>query len=79
MTPSESRLLQFLNRLDNAKIHYTLAHYRPDAILVAVSVPGQRWEIEFMADGTVDVEIYKSNGEILGEQSLQTLFEKFTG
>lgn len=78
MTPSESRLLQFLNKLDNANIHYTLAHYRFDAIMVDVSVPGQRWEIEFMADGTVEVEIYKSNGEILGEQSLQTLFEKFT-
>src|SRR5450631_2743089 len=37
------RLLDFLNRLDSAGLHYALAHTRPDSIMVDVSVPGWRW------------------------------------
>jgi hypothetical protein len=42
------KLLNFLTELDSRKIHYTLAHYREEAIMVQVAVPGQRWEIEFL-------------------------------
>ena len=55
-----ARLLGFLNRLDAAHIGYDLKHTRLDSIMVCVAQPGWRWEIEFMADGIVDIERFRS-------------------
>jgi hypothetical protein len=68
------RLLAFLRRLDEAKIHYTLANYRDDAISVEVYIPGEHWEVDFLDDGSVDVERFRSNGEIYDESMLEELF-----
>ena len=54
------RLLDFLNRLDGAHVFYTLGHTRPDSVMVDISLPGLRWEVEFMADGSIDIERYES-------------------
>jgi hypothetical protein len=64
------RLLDYLNRLDRASIHYSLAHTRPDSIMIDVSLPGWRWEIEFMADGSVDIERYRSVAGVENDESL---------
>lgn len=64
------RFLDYLNRLDRANIHYSLAHTRPDSIMIDVSLPGWRWEIEFMADGSVDIERYSSVAGVENDQSL---------
>lgn len=39
-------LLDLLDRLEAAKIHFTLARHQEDAITIEVAVPGQRWEID---------------------------------
>jgi hypothetical protein len=70
-----SALTKFLDRLDEADMHYTLTSERENAIMVGVTVPGQRWEIEFDSDGEIEVEIFKSNGEIHDEEMLEELFE----
>jgi hypothetical protein len=54
------RLLGFLNRLDGAHIYYALGHTRPESVMVDISSPGWRWEVEFMIDGSVEIERYKS-------------------
>jgi hypothetical protein len=54
------RLLDFLNRLDQANISYKLDHTRPDSVMIDISLPGWRWEIEFVIDGSVDIERYRS-------------------
>jgi hypothetical protein len=54
------RLLGFLNRLDEAGIYYTLGHTRADSVMADISLPGWRWEVEFMLDGSVEIERYKS-------------------
>ena len=54
------RLLDFLNRLDAAHIHYALGHTRPESVMVDISLPGWRWEVEFMLDGSTEIERYKS-------------------
>jgi hypothetical protein len=59
-----AHLLSFLNDLRGAKIEYRLNHNRDDAIMVEIAVPGERWEVEFMEDGSVEVEIFKSDGAI---------------
>jgi hypothetical protein len=53
-------LLDLLNRLDAAHVAYRLDHTRPDSVMVSVSVAGWHWEIEYMADGSVDIERYRS-------------------
>jgi len=71
-----SKLTEFLDRLDGADIHYTLSSVRESAVLVGVTVPGQRWEIEFMADGDVEIEVFKSDGEIQDYSIIEDLFER---
>lgn len=71
-----SKLTKFLDRLDGEDIHYTLTSIREDAVLVGVTVPGQRWEIEFMADGDIEVEVFKSDGEVEDFSIIEELFER---
>jgi hypothetical protein len=67
----------FLEVLDRGGIHYELGNVRPEALMVTAAVPGQRWEIEFLAAGTVEVEIFASDGETLGETDLGDLVQRF--
>jgi hypothetical protein len=47
--------------------------------MVEVAVPGERWEIEFFADGHLEVEVFgKSEGVIGGEETLSRLFDEFS-
>lgn len=69
-----SKLVAFLERLDEAKISYSLQHSRDDAVMVLAYAPGEYWEIEFMEDGDVDIERFRSNGEIHDESMLEELF-----
>jgi hypothetical protein len=73
-----NRLTAFLSELEQKGISYNLAHYRDDAMMVLVALPGERWEIEFLADGSVEVEKFASNGEIYGEEALPELFARYS-
>lgn len=70
------RLIEFLNKLEGLKIYYKLNKVR-DAIMVEIAVPGERWEVEFMEDNTVQIERYKSDGTIKDESELEILFRDF--
>jgi hypothetical protein len=67
------RLLDFLNRLDAAHVHYTLGHTRPDSVMVDISLPGWRWEAEFMLDGSIEIERYQS---VAGAEDQPQLLEE---
>lgn len=69
-------LTSFLDRLDDADIHYALSSVREGAILVTVSTQEERWEVEFMADGEIEIEIFSSDGEIHDESVLEELFAR---
>lgn len=69
-----NKLTVLLQRLSEADIPYTLSHSRDDAIMILAFAPGEYWEIEFMADGDIDVERYRSNGHIDDESVLEELF-----
>jgi hypothetical protein len=73
-----TKLLQFLNDLDDGSISYSLHHYRENAVMIAVAVPGERWEIEFLDDGSIEVERFISDGEIFGENALGELLTKYS-
>ncbi|MFL5804291.1 MAG: hypothetical protein ACJ8CR_21420 [Roseiflexaceae bacterium] len=70
---SLSKVLAFLDRLEEVKIPYTLAHVR-ETIMVKITVPGERWEVEFFEDGEVEVERFISTGVIEDEEALDRLF-----
>ena len=73
-----NNLVSFLQKLDQQGISYTLAYHRDEAVMITVAIPGERWEVDFLSDGSVEVERFISNGEILGEEALSELFPKNT-
>lgn len=72
------KLVAFLNQLEQEQINYTLAHHRDETIMVNVAVAGERWEVEFFEDGSVEVERFVSSGEIDGEEVLSELFAMYS-
>ncbi len=72
---SLQRLLAFLATLTEGSIQYSLTSVRSDALMVQVAVPGERWEIEFKADGSIEVEVFRSSGEIEDASALQRLLK----
>ena len=69
-----STLTHFLDRLDGSDIHYTLTSIREGSVMVGVTVPGERWEIEFMSDGDVEIEVFKGDGEVYDFSIIEDLF-----
>ena len=53
------KLLELLNRLNERRISYRLEHNRAEAIMVLITIPGQRWEVEFFEDGKIEVERFE--------------------
>lgn len=70
-------LIEFLEKLEENKIFYKLSKIR-ESILVEIAAPGERWEIEFMKDGTVEIEKFISTGQIFDGKEISVLFEKFS-
>jgi hypothetical protein len=72
------KLLDFLKKLDANKFSYRLTHFREETIAVELAVPGERWEVEFFADGTVEIERFRSNGVVSPDETiLNELFSTF--
>jgi hypothetical protein len=76
MITRNTQLLSFLNDLRKGKIHYRLDQHRDDAIMVEVAVPGARWEIEFLDDGSVEAEVFRSDGTIHDASALDELIQR---
>jgi hypothetical protein len=70
-------LIDFLDELEARKIYYRLNKVR-DSIMVEISVPGQHWEVEFFANGEVEIEKFISTGEIQDRSQIDVLFEEFS-
>lgn len=70
--------ISFLNQLEDSKIFYKLDKVRNDGIMVEVVVQGQRWEIEFMEDGSVEIEKFISDGNIYDVHQLEVLLRDFS-
>ncbi len=45
-------------------------------VMVMVSVPGERWEVEVFEDGSVECEKFMSNGQIRDEAWLVDAIER---
>lgn len=74
------KLLDFLNKLDEHGIGYAMEHNREDTLTVFVAVPSERWEVEFRANGDVEVEVFYSGADeedLEGEEALERLFADY--
>ncbi len=72
---SFDRLNDFLNRLEERKISYFIYKIRQIAILVEIFLPGEHWEVEFLEDGSLEIERYKSDRRIDDEAALLELWK----
>lgn len=41
-------------------------------------MPGQRWEIEYMSNGTVEIEKFISDGTLFNKNEIEALFYDFS-
>ena len=78
MTDPFQKLMAILNELDAHQIAYSLTRVREDSVMIQAPAPGQRWEIEIMGDGSVEVEVFRSDGRILGEGKVKELLESYS-
>lgn len=77
---SMQKLLDLLNKLDEYGIGYSMEHNREDTVTVFIAVPSERWEVEFHADGEIEVEVFYSGAEeddLEGEEALERLFTDY--
>ena len=62
MATELGEVLSFIAEVED-DVDYALQVARPDAIMVEIATPGQRWEIQFMTNGEIEVEKFVSDGE----------------
>lgn len=72
-----NRLIKFLDELEQNKIYYDIKKIR-DGLLVEIVVPGERWEVEYLSNGEIIIEKFKSDGNIFFEDELRKLIEKYS-
>lgn len=70
------KLMEFLERLQDAEMEYELKHSRDDAVSVWVDAVTEKWEVDFVTDGSIDVEVFTSDGSVLDEDSFDELFDR---
>lgn len=63
-------VLDFLVALDRAGIFYRLSRPRGEALMVEAAIPGERWEVEFFADGHVEVERFRTVDGVRSDPAL---------
>jgi|tagenome__1003787_1003787.scaffolds.fasta_scaffold20988843_6 hypothetical protein len=67
---------EFVRELDASGTHYALTSVREGAVMVQVTLPGERWEVEFFDDHEPEIEVFRSDGSIFGSEKLAELREK---
>jgi len=67
---------QLIRELDASNTHYSLTSVREGAVMVQIAFPGERWEVEFFDDREPELEVFRSDGEIRGNETLNQLLLK---
>jgi hypothetical protein len=63
-------LFELLQKLESAKIHFTLQRHRDDSIMVSLTLVGERVEIDVFDDGHMEVSSFRGSEEIVGGAEL---------
>ena len=67
-------IFEFLRQLEERRVLFRLEKFR-ESLMVSLAVPGERWEVEFFEDGSVEVERFLSRGEVGDSSMLETLWQ----
>jgi hypothetical protein len=78
MSGSFQKLMAILDELDKLRITYSLTRVREDSVMIQAPAPGERWEIEVMGDGSVEVEVFRSDGRIFDEGKVKDLINCYS-
>lgn len=71
-------LFELLKALDKDKMYYGLRRSKKDeTMLIEVVVPGERWQIEYFIDGSIKIQKYISDGDLLCEDESSNLYKLF--
>ncbi len=68
-----AELLGFVERLEQARIHYSLSRSSTGQVAVEIAVPGERFTASFSADGRIQIQKYVSTGKIERAAALHAL------
>ncbi len=68
-----SALFQTIRQLENAKLHYFIERTRPDSIRLAVTLVGQRIEIDVFEDNHVEISRFFGDESVEGGAELLKL------
>ena len=60
-------------RLNAAGIWNEVRLFREDGLTILAHVPGEYWEIDLLTDGSIDVEVFRSKGELEAESAVERL------
>ena len=63
-------LYLLLQKLEEARIHFTIARYREDTVLVSLTLVGERVEIYVFEDGRMEVSRFPGREDIVGDENL---------
>lgn len=63
-------LFELLPKLDSARIHNTISRYRPDSIMVTLTLVGERVEVDVFDDVHIEVSRFPGTQDVVGEADL---------
>lgn len=63
-------LYQLLSDLERARIHFSVGRFRSDTVLVALTLAGERVEIDVFEDGHMEVSRFKGSESVVGGADL---------
>lgn len=72
--PWQPSLFEFMKSLEDNRIDFRLDRVR-ETVMVIVAIPGERWEVEFFEDGSIEVERFLGQGVVPSDGLLATLLE----
>lgn len=72
-------LFTLLSDLEAAKIHFTLGRYRPDTVLVTITLVGERVEVDVFDDGHMEVSRFVGHENVVGGTELVAALIKENG
>jgi hypothetical protein len=72
------KLMAILDQLDQRRITYSITRVRENSVMIQAPAPGERWEIEVMGDDSIEVEVFRSDGRICGEEKIKELIECYS-
>ncbi|MDE1008674.1 MAG: hypothetical protein OSB38_23665 [Paraburkholderia fungorum] len=61
-------LYDLLEELDSRRLHYSLSRHRIDSVLVSLTLPGKRIEIDVFNDGRLEMSQFSGDESVIDDR-----------